>query len=186
MVRVLADSHARSGERFFRDLTPNERRISSFETLENKRLLALLVQQIEQLPPTAKKILAMYYHEDFKLSEIAACFGLSECQIDEIRTQTVDLLKNYLLSAIDSSKSVQSVKSVVSAKIPQAKALVRFSRLAAIRVDGSKSSTKFGNRCSSIPELVDAGNCVVKLKLSQRFREPRQRIGASPGDKERN
>jgi DNA-directed RNA polymerase specialized sigma subunit len=106
MVRVLADSHARSGERFFRDLTPNERRISSFETLENKRLLALLVQQIEQLPPTAKKILAMYYHEDFKLSEIAACFGLSECQIDEIRTQTVDLLNNYLLSAIDSSKSV--------------------------------------------------------------------------------
>jgi hypothetical protein len=36
-------------------------------------------------------------------------------------------------------------------------------------------------------ELVDAGNGVVKLQLSQRFREPRrQRIGASPGDKERN
>ncbi len=36
-------------------------------------------------------------------------------------------------------------------------------------------------------ELVDAGNGVAKLQLSQRFREPRrQRIGASPGDKERN
>ena len=36
-------------------------------------------------------------------------------------------------------------------------------------------------------ELVDTGNGVVKLQLSQRFREPRrQRIGASPGDKERN
>lgn len=34
---------------------------------------------------------------------------------------------------------------------------------------------------------MDAGNGVAKLQLSQRFREPRrQRIGASPGDKERN
>jgi DNA-directed RNA polymerase specialized sigma subunit len=72
MVSVLANNHARSGGRSLRDLNPKERRISLFEILESKRLLALLVQQIEQLPPKAKKILAMYYHEDFKLSEIAA------------------------------------------------------------------------------------------------------------------
>ena len=98
MVSVIADNHSASGDRFFQDFTSNECSISSFEILESKRLLALLVQQIEQLPPTTKKILAMYYHENFKLSEIAAWVGLSECQIDEIRAQTVGLLNNYLLS----------------------------------------------------------------------------------------
>jgi DNA-directed RNA polymerase specialized sigma subunit len=103
MVSDIADNHTASGDRLFQDCTSNEWSTSSFENLESKRLLALLVQQIEQLPPTTKKILAMYYHENFKLSEIAVSVGLSECQIDEIRTQTVGLLNNYLLSVSRSS-----------------------------------------------------------------------------------
>jgi DNA-directed RNA polymerase specialized sigma subunit len=90
MVTVFDDYHAGASDRTFGDLTPDE--------MDSNRLLALLVQQMEQLPPTDKKILAMYYHEDLKLPEIAACFGLSERQIDEIRTQTVGLLNDYRLS----------------------------------------------------------------------------------------
>jgi len=62
-----------------------------------KDLLPLLVQRIDQLPPRAKKILAMYYHENLQLTEIATCFRQSECQIDNILTETVDLLNNYVL-----------------------------------------------------------------------------------------
>ena len=61
-----------------------------------KDLLPLLVQRIEQLPPRAKKILAMYYYENLQLTEIATCFRLSECQIDQILTETLDLLNNYV------------------------------------------------------------------------------------------
>lgn len=110
MVRVLADNHPGADDRLLQDLTANECRISSLGSLESKRLLALLVQQLEQLPPTGKKILAMYYHEDFKLSEIGACLGLSECQIDGIRTQTVGLLENYLLSASSAGLQLKTVE----------------------------------------------------------------------------
>lgn len=65
-----------------------------------KDLLPLLVQTIEQLPPRAKKILAMYYYENLRLTEIATCFRLSECQIDNILTETVDLLNNYVRTKI--------------------------------------------------------------------------------------
>jgi DNA-directed RNA polymerase specialized sigma subunit len=110
MVRVPADNHPGAGDRFLQDLTANKCRISSLGSLESKRLLVLLVQQLEQLPPTGKKILAMYYHEDFKLSEIAARLGLSECQIDGIRTQTVGLLENYLLSASSAGLQLKTVE----------------------------------------------------------------------------
>jgi DNA-directed RNA polymerase specialized sigma subunit len=69
---------------------------SSFENMGRKDLLPLLVQRIERLPPRAKKILAMYYYENLQLTEIATCFRLSECQIDNILTETVDLLNNYV------------------------------------------------------------------------------------------
>jgi DNA-directed RNA polymerase specialized sigma subunit len=96
MVTILADHGAEASESSLRYRTLPECRNSPFEILERKRLLALLVERLEQLPPMAKKILAMHYHEDLKLSEIAPCFGLSEFQIEEIRIQTVELLKNYL------------------------------------------------------------------------------------------
>ena len=40
----------------------------------------------------------MYYYEHLKLSEIAACFRQSECQIEEIRTETVASVNHFLLS----------------------------------------------------------------------------------------
>jgi DNA-directed RNA polymerase specialized sigma subunit len=97
MPKVLNDDDARASDRSFPKFTRNDFGNSSFEIMGSRDLLPLLVQQIEQLPPIAKKILAMYYHEKLKLSEIATCFRLSECQIDDILTETVDLLNNYLL-----------------------------------------------------------------------------------------
>jgi hypothetical protein len=72
--------------------------ISTFGLLECEEALPFLVQRIVQLPPAPRRVLAMYYHENLPLSEIAPCFGLTECQIDKIRIETVDLLRKYLLS----------------------------------------------------------------------------------------
>jgi RNA polymerase sigma factor (sigma-70 family) len=56
--------------------------------------------RLAKLPEIQKKVLAMYYHENRKLSEIAACFGLTESRICQIHTQTVGVLRNYLASML--------------------------------------------------------------------------------------
>jgi RNA polymerase sigma factor FliA len=66
------------------------------DSLDRKEVLSLLAQRMAELPDTPKKVLAMYYHENMRLSEIAACFKLSESRICQIHTQTIGLLRNYL------------------------------------------------------------------------------------------
>ena len=97
MPKVIDDDDATASDRSLPKFTRNDSGSSSFEIMGSKDLLPLLVHRIEQLPPKAKKILAMYYHEKLKLSEIATCFRLSECEVDDILTETVYLLNNYLL-----------------------------------------------------------------------------------------
>ena len=96
MPTVLDGDHAAVSDRSFPKIARNDSCNSSFENMGRQDLLPLLVQRIEQLPPRAKKILAMYYYENLQLTEIATCFRLSECQIDNILTETVDLLNNYV------------------------------------------------------------------------------------------
>ena len=70
--------------------------ISEFDAFERNEVLSLLVQCIAQLPPTQKTVLAMYYHENWQPAEIAACVGLTECEIDQIRAETLALLQTML------------------------------------------------------------------------------------------
>jgi len=99
MPTVLEADNATARDGSFPKFAWNNSCNPSFENMGRKDLLPLLVQRIEQLPPKAKKILAMYYYENLQLTEIATCFRLSECQIDNILTETVDLLNKYLLLA---------------------------------------------------------------------------------------
>ena len=48
-----------------------------------------------QLPELQKKVLAMYYYENMRLSEIAAIFGVTESRICQIRGQAVALLRDF-------------------------------------------------------------------------------------------
>ena len=82
------------------EIIPDDSCIAPLDTLERKEVLSLLAQRMEQLPPVPKKILAMYYYENMRLSEIAACFGLTESRICQIHTQTVRLLRNYLVNLL--------------------------------------------------------------------------------------
>ena len=80
--------------------------IFEFNASNGAEVLSRLVQQIVQLPPTPKKILAMYYYENLPPAEIAACLGLTEREIDLIRARTVRLLRNNLGRDLEQSKSL--------------------------------------------------------------------------------
>ena len=64
-----------------------------------QELIRLVSERIEKLPEIQRKILAMYYHENLRLAEIASVFGLTESRICQIHTQAVLSLKSYIRSA---------------------------------------------------------------------------------------
>ena len=71
-----------------RDITQNEPVIPVSPFPAHKEVLDLLVQQLAELPTATRKILSLYYYEDFSVSEIAACSNLSKQQICEILSHT--------------------------------------------------------------------------------------------------
>ena len=75
--------------------------ISEFDALPRDEVVELLVQCISRLSPTQKTILALYYHEDLKPAEIAASVGLTEGEVDQVRAETVGLLRTMLAAQID-------------------------------------------------------------------------------------
>jgi RNA polymerase sigma factor FliA len=78
------------------DIIPDQSWVSALDVLERKEVLSLLAERMAKLPEVQKKVLAMYYYENMKLSEIARCFGLTESRICQIHTQTVGVLRKYL------------------------------------------------------------------------------------------
>ena len=92
----LDDHQGESEDQSLHDMIPDESWVSASDVLERKEVWALLGHRMAKLPDIQKKVLAMYYHENMKLSEIAACFGLTESRICQIHTQTVTVLRNYL------------------------------------------------------------------------------------------
>jgi RNA polymerase sigma factor FliA len=90
------DEQSEVEEQSLHEIIPDDACIAPFDALERKEVLSLLAQRMEQLPAVPKKVLAMYYYEEMRLSEIAACFGLTESRICQIHTQTVGQLRNYL------------------------------------------------------------------------------------------
>jgi DNA-directed RNA polymerase specialized sigma subunit len=74
--------------------------IFEFDALQRDDVLGLLVQCIGQLSPMQKTVLALYYHEDLELAEIATCLDLTEREIEQIRAETVGLLQSMLAGQI--------------------------------------------------------------------------------------
>jgi RNA polymerase sigma factor for flagellar operon FliA len=69
------------------------------DALERKEIISLLAERLAQLPELQKKVLAMYYYENMRLSEIAALFGVTESRICQIRGEAVAVLREYLANA---------------------------------------------------------------------------------------
>jgi RNA polymerase sigma factor (sigma-70 family) len=48
-----------------------------------------VVSLLAKLPPASQKVLAMYYHENMRFLDIAACLGVTESEVRKINAQTV-------------------------------------------------------------------------------------------------
>ena len=66
------------------------------DDMERRELQELVAQRIRQLPDIPRKILAMYYHENMRLAEIASVFNLTESRICQIHAQTIIGLRGYI------------------------------------------------------------------------------------------
>jgi RNA polymerase sigma factor FliA len=82
------------------EIIPDDSCDPPLEVLARKEVVSLLAQRMAELPDMPKKILAMYYYENMRISEIAACFKLTESRISQIHTQTIGLLRNYLVKQL--------------------------------------------------------------------------------------
>ena len=58
--------------------------ISNLDASEREEAVSLLVERIAQFPPTAKKVLALYYYEGFHAAEIAMCLALTKDDVEQI------------------------------------------------------------------------------------------------------
>jgi RNA polymerase sigma factor for flagellar operon FliA len=82
------------------EIIPDDSCDPPLEVLARKEVVSLLAQRMAELPDMPKKILAMYYYENMRISEIASCFKLTESRICQIHTQTIGLLRNYLVKQL--------------------------------------------------------------------------------------
>jgi RNA polymerase sigma factor for flagellar operon FliA len=103
-VRMVSlDSPAAHGDQ---DEPPLHERIaddhstSPFEAVERKERIALLAEQIAQLPELPRKVLAMHYFENLRLADIGACFGLTEPRVCQIRTQAIKQLRARMVALL--------------------------------------------------------------------------------------
>jgi len=78
------------------EIIPDDSQQSASDALDKKEMLQLVIQRIQDLPEMPRKILAMYYFEDLRLSEIAAAFNLTEGRISQIHTQAVLSLRAFV------------------------------------------------------------------------------------------
>lgn len=90
---ALADDQGGSEVLALRDITQNEPVIPVSPFPAHKEVLDLLVQHLAELPTATTKILSLYYHENFSMSEIAAYSDLSKQQICEILSHTLGSLR---------------------------------------------------------------------------------------------
>ena len=78
------------------DLIADDSQPTASSELEKKALQEAVVARLMELPDMQKKVLAMYYLEEMRLSEIAAAFGVTEGRISQIHTQAVQSLRGFI------------------------------------------------------------------------------------------
>lgn len=71
--------------------------LNAREHTEEQETIERIRRAIVDLPDMSKKVVAMYYYENMRLSEIAAVFGLSESRICQIHSKAVQEIRSVLL-----------------------------------------------------------------------------------------
>lgn len=65
-------------------------------SMENEEMGQLMALKIQELPDIQRRMLAMYYHENMRLGEIAAVFNLTESRICQIHARALLGLRSQL------------------------------------------------------------------------------------------
>jgi len=78
------------------ELIADEQSVPVQAQMEQEELGKLVAQRITELPDIQRRILAMYYHENMRLAEIAEVFHLTESRISQIHSQAIIGLRAFL------------------------------------------------------------------------------------------
>ncbi|MBC8097740.1 MAG: FliA/WhiG family RNA polymerase sigma factor [Akkermansiaceae bacterium] len=78
------------------DVVANPNEDSPTEMVSRRELTEVMLQRLKQLPEIQRKVLALYYHEDLHLREIAEVFGLTESRICQIHSQAILSIRAYI------------------------------------------------------------------------------------------
>lgn len=85
--------------------------ICEFDASERDEVLLLLIQCIARLPEMPKKVLAMYFQEEFQLHEIAIALGLTEYETDQIRAEALEALQTMLVGQLGLQQDSRNLES---------------------------------------------------------------------------
>lgn len=78
------------------DVVANPNEDSPVDEVCRRELKEVMLQRLKQLPEIQRKVLALYYHEDLHLREIAEVFGLTESRICQIHSQAILSIRSYI------------------------------------------------------------------------------------------
>ena len=70
---------------------------SPFERLSDEETRRLLVEAVEQLSERERTVIALYYYEELKFSEIAKLLSISEGRVSQIHSEVLRQLRERLL-----------------------------------------------------------------------------------------
>jgi RNA polymerase sigma factor for flagellar operon FliA len=81
------------------ELIADEQAVPVQNQMEQQELSEIVAQKIAELPDMQRRVLAMYYHENMRLAEIAAVFGLTESRICQIHSRAILGLRAHVTAA---------------------------------------------------------------------------------------
>ncbi len=71
------------------EMIADEQVVPVHTSMENEEMSRLMALKIQELPDIQRRVLAMYYHENMRLVEIAAVFNLTESRICQIHARAL-------------------------------------------------------------------------------------------------
>lgn len=82
------------------DALPDESKELCWEQMQQEELQELIGEELGRLPERHKKIVAMYYHENMRLCDIAQVFELTEARICQIHAEALSILRKQVTQAM--------------------------------------------------------------------------------------
>jgi RNA polymerase sigma factor for flagellar operon FliA len=82
------------------EVIADENAQESSDEFARRELVSLLAEKIEAMPEKHRQVLAMYYFEGLRISEIAKVFKITEARVCQIQTYALSRLRKYANSVL--------------------------------------------------------------------------------------